>query len=67
MVFPLVEESEHVDLKAVQEMEELQRGLLSQARVGLIHGQMGREEEVFQAFAGANWMCSSPPPWWKWG
>lgn len=53
VVFPLVEESEHVDLKAaVQEMEELQRGLLSQARVGLIHGQMGREkEEVFQAFA----------------
>ena len=53
VVFPLVEESEHVDLKAaVQEMEELRKGLLAEARVGLIHGQMGREkEEVFQAFA----------------
>ncbi|HPT83647.1 MAG TPA: ATP-dependent DNA helicase RecG [Limnochordia bacterium] len=53
VVFPLVEESEHVDLKAaVQEMEALRRGLLAGARVGLIHGQMGKEkEEVFQAFA----------------
>jgi ATP-dependent DNA helicase RecG len=53
VVFPLVEESEHMDLKAaVQEMEELQKGLLAEARVGLIHGQMGREkDEVFQAFA----------------
>ncbi|WP_461370385.1 helicase-related protein, partial [Candidatus Darwinibacter acetoxidans] len=34
------------------EMEELQKGLLAEARVGLIHGQMGREkDEVFQAFA----------------
>ena len=53
VVFPLVEESEHVELKAaVQEMEALQGGLLAEARVGLIHGQMGKEkEEVFQAFS----------------
>lgn len=53
VVFPLVEESEHVDLKAaVQEMEALRQGPLSGVRVGLIHGQMGKEkEEVFQAFA----------------
>lgn len=53
VVFPLVEESEHVEIKAaVQAMEELKTGLLSEARVGLIHGQMGKEkEEVFQAFA----------------
>lgn len=53
VVFPLVEESEHLDAKAaVQEMEELKRGPLSAVRVGLIHGQMGKEKEaVFEAFA----------------
>lgn len=52
VVFPLVEESENLHLKsAVREMEELQKGLLSTVRVGLLHGQMGKEkEEVFQAF-----------------
>ncbi|HBN95610.1 MAG TPA: DNA helicase RecG, partial [Firmicutes bacterium] len=52
VVFPLVEESEHMDLKsATQEMIELQRGPLATVRVGLIHGQMGKEkEEVFEAF-----------------
>ncbi len=52
VVFPLVEESEHLEAKAaVQEMESLQAGLLSEVRVGLIHGQMGREkEEIFTAF-----------------
>ena len=52
VVFPLVDESEHLDLKsATQEMVELQRGPLSAVRVGLIHGQMGKEkEEVFAAF-----------------
>ena len=52
VIFPLVEESEHVDLKAAeQELDELQRGLLAEARVGLIHGQMGKEKEkVFEAF-----------------
>ncbi|NMB02538.1 MAG: ATP-dependent DNA helicase RecG [Firmicutes bacterium] len=53
VVFPLVEESEHVDLKAAtQEMEELKNGLLKSARVGLLHGQMGKEkEEIFEAFS----------------
>ncbi len=52
VVFPLVEESKHLDLKAAtQELEELQEGLLSTVRVGLIHGQMGKEkEEIFEAF-----------------
>lgn len=52
VVFPLVDESEHLDLKAAtQEMETLQAGLLSSVRVGLIHGQMGKEKEaVFEAF-----------------
>lgn len=52
VVFPLVEESEHMDLKAAtQEMEELRAGLLAEVRVGLIHGQMGKEKEtVFEAF-----------------
>lgn len=54
VVFPLVEESENADLKAaVQEMEDLQAGPLAEARVGLIHGQLGGDEKerVFQAFA----------------
>lgn len=52
VVFPLVEESEHLEAKAaVQEMENLQQGPLSEVRVGLIHGQMGREkEEIFNSF-----------------
>ncbi|HBG02085.1 MAG TPA: ATP-dependent DNA helicase RecG [Firmicutes bacterium] len=52
VVFPIIEESETLDLKAAtQEMEELERSLLANVRVGLIHGQMGKEkDEVFQAF-----------------
>jgi ATP-dependent DNA helicase RecG len=52
VVFPLVDESEHLDLKAAtQEMEALKEGPLSSVRVGLIHGQMGKEKEaVFEAF-----------------
>ncbi|MDI9442323.1 MAG: ATP-dependent DNA helicase RecG [Bacillota bacterium] len=52
VVFPLVEESEHLEAKAaVQEMEELRAGLLADVRVGLIHGQMGKEkDDVFRAF-----------------
>lgn len=52
VVFPLVEESEHLELKAAeQEMEELKRGLLQSVRVGLIHGQMGKEKDrIFAAF-----------------
>lgn len=52
VVFPLVEESEHLEAKAaVQEMENLQADLLSEVRVGLIHGQMGKEkEDIFTAF-----------------
>ncbi|NLJ80593.1 MAG: ATP-dependent DNA helicase RecG [Firmicutes bacterium] len=52
VVFPLVEESEHLDLKAaVQEMEDLEQGFLSSLRVGLVHGQMGKEKEkIMEAF-----------------
>lgn len=52
VVFPLVEESEQLDLKAaVQEMENLKEGPLRTVQVGLVHGQMGKEkEEVLNAF-----------------
>ena len=52
VVFPLVEESEQLDLKAaVQEMENLKEGPLAEVRVGLVHGQMGKEkEEILNAF-----------------
>ncbi|HHY09025.1 MAG TPA: ATP-dependent DNA helicase RecG [Firmicutes bacterium] len=50
VVFPLVEESEHLDLKAaVQEMEDLKKGYLRSVRVGLVHGQMGKEKEEIMA------------------
>jgi ATP-dependent DNA helicase RecG len=41
-----------MDLKAAtQEMEQLQQGLLAEVRVGLIHGQMGKEkDQIFQTF-----------------
>lgn len=52
VVFPLVEESDKLDLKAaVQEMERLKAGPLRHVRVGLVHGQMGKEkDEILQAF-----------------
>lgn len=52
VVFPLVEESDKLDLRAaVQEMERLVKGPLKDVRVGLVHGQMGQEkEEVLEAF-----------------
>ncbi|HHT74370.1 MAG TPA: ATP-dependent DNA helicase RecG [Firmicutes bacterium] len=52
VVFPLVEESDKLDLKAaVQEMERLKAGPLRGVRVGLVHGQMGKEkDEILQAF-----------------
>jgi len=52
VVFPLVEESDKSDLKAaVQEMEKLKAGPLRHVRVGLVHGQMGKEkDEILQAF-----------------
>ena len=52
VIFPIIEESETMDLKAAtQEMEQLQQGLLAEVRVGLIHGQMGKEkDQIFQAF-----------------
>lgn len=47
VVYPLVESSEHVDAKdAVSMMEELQKKIFPQFRLGLIHGQMnGKEKE----------------------
>jgi ATP-dependent DNA helicase RecG len=52
VIFPIIEESETMDLKAAtQEMEQLQQGLLAEVRVGLIHGQMGKaKDQIFQAF-----------------
>ncbi len=45
VVFALVEESDKLDLKAaVTEMEVLSAGPLSSIRVGLVHGQMGKQK-----------------------
>lgn len=48
IVYPLVESSEHVDAKdAVSMMEELQKKIFPQLKLGLIHGQMnGKEKET---------------------
>ncbi len=53
IVFPLVSESEHVDLKAATiEYERLTATVFSSLRVGLLHGQMKGDEkdEVMQRF-----------------
>lgn len=53
IVYPLVEESDNVELKAaVQEAEALSMGVFAHERVGLLHGRMKREEKdaVMTAF-----------------
>jgi ATP-dependent DNA helicase RecG len=53
IVYPLVEESNKIELKAaVQEAEALRRSALKDLRVGLIHGQMKslEKEAVMRAF-----------------
>lgn len=56
VVFPLVEESDTLGLRAaVKEMEELSRGWLKSVRVGLVHGQLGSEkEDVLNRFTAGN-------------
>ncbi len=53
IVYPLVEESEKVDLKAaIQGAEHLQREVFPQARVGLLHGRLptAEKERTMAAF-----------------
>ena len=52
VVFPLVEESDKLDARAaIQEMEYLSKNQLAQARVGLVHGQMGKaKDQIMQDF-----------------
>ena len=57
IVYPLVEESEKVDLKAAtQEYEHLRTEVFSHRRVGLLHGQMPGEEKdaVMRAFLAGD-------------
>ncbi|MDQ6716828.1 MAG: ATP-dependent DNA helicase RecG [Gemmatimonadota bacterium] len=45
IVYPVIEESEKLDLKAATTMyEELRKGIFSQRRVALLHGRIGAEE-----------------------
>ncbi len=53
IVFPLVEESEKIDLKAaIQEYEYLQKEIFPEFKLGLLHGRMKTEEKdaVMQKF-----------------
>lgn len=46
IVFPLIEESEKIDLQAaIDNYENLKKGVFSQFEVGLLHGRMKREEK----------------------
>jgi ATP-dependent DNA helicase RecG len=57
IVYPLVEESEKVDLKAaIQGAEHLQRDVFPQARVGLLHGRMksAEKERTMAAFKAGS-------------
>ncbi len=53
VVYPLIEQSEKVDLKAAKEgYEELQKGIFKDYSVALLHGKMSREdnEEIMAQF-----------------
>jgi len=53
VVFPLVEESEKLDLKAATDSyEKMQKGFFAEFRLGLLHGRMNSEEKeaVMAAF-----------------
>jgi ATP-dependent DNA helicase RecG len=55
VVYPLVEESEHLDMKDATRMaEHLQKEIFPESCVGLIHGKMKRteKEEIMSAFVG---------------
>ena len=57
VVFPLIEESEKIDLQAALEnYETLRNGIFSQYRVGLLHGRMKGEdkEQVMRDFKKGN-------------
>jgi ATP-dependent DNA helicase RecG len=57
IVYPLVEESEKMDLKAaVESYQELSATLFSDLRLGLIHGQMtpDEKESVMELFRGGE-------------
>ena len=57
IVYPLVEESEKLDLKdATQMSEHLQRSVFPEFRVGLLHGRMNHEEkeDIMSAFKDGN-------------
>ena len=55
IVYPLVEESENLDLKAATEMSEhLAQEVFPQYRIGLVHGRMKAEEKDRQMLAFKN-------------
>ncbi len=57
VVYPLIEESEKLDLKAATEMyETLQSGPFKDVKVGLLHGRMKNDEKdaVMQAFVSGE-------------
>jgi ATP-dependent DNA helicase RecG len=57
VIYPLVEESEKVDLKAATEMaEHLARGVFPEFKVALLHGRMKGEEKerVMRAFSAGG-------------
>jgi ATP-dependent DNA helicase RecG len=57
VVYPLIEESEKIDLKAATEMAEtLARDVFPESRVGLLHGRLNADtrERVMRAFAAGE-------------
>ena len=70
VVYPLIEESEKTDLRAATAMaEQLQREVLPEFRVGLLHGRLKSDEKehIMRAFQPETSRCWSRPPSSRWG
>ena len=64
MVYPLVEESEKLDLRAASESAEKLARAFPQARVDLVHGRLDAEARAprWRASKAARPRCWSRPP-----
>lgn len=56
VIYPLVEESEHIDAKSIEEAKEKWAVVVGEKRIGILHGRMTNDEktEVIKAFKAGD-------------